>query len=139
MQPIRTLPHRINENKKIDEFEVKTVSATTSGNWRTRRCGLFRRRTHTDERNSGLGSPKNGCVEANDSFVDEKNALIFGVDHDGVVHMWNETSAQVLGYTKEEATGKGLLEFLETDPRVRALLRCATKGTTENSARKVEL
>lgn len=89
--------------------------------------------------NSGLGSLKNGHVEANNSFVDEANALVFGVDHDGIVNLWNETSAQVLGYTKEEATGKGLLEFLETDPRVSALLRCAMKGTTENSARKVEL
>jgi PAS domain S-box-containing protein len=42
-------------------------------------------------------------------FVDKANAPIFGIDIDGNVNEWNDKTAEITGYPKEEAMGKPLV------------------------------
>jgi PAS domain-containing protein len=43
-------------------------------------------------------------------LVDKANAPIFGIDTDGLVNEWNDKTAEITGYKKEEAWGKRLIE-----------------------------
>jgi PAS domain S-box-containing protein len=45
-----------------------------------------------------------------DKFIDSANAPIFGVDIEGRVNEWNSMTAEITGYSKEEALGKNLVE-----------------------------
>ena len=42
-------------------------------------------------------------------FVDKANAPIFGIDVNGNVNEWNDKTAEITGYKKEEAIGKPLV------------------------------
>jgi PAS domain S-box-containing protein len=45
------------------------------------------------------------------TFVDTAHALIFGVDANGLVNEWNNTSAEVMGFSREEMFGGNLVEM----------------------------
>ena len=64
-------------------------------------------------------------------FVDTANAPIFGIDADGNVNEWNDTTARITGFSKEEAMGKSLVEtFIDDDRKeaVNGVLRRALDG-----------
>lgn len=44
-----------------------------------------------------------------DKFIDSANAPIFGVDTEGRVNEWNAMTAEITGYSREEALGKDLV------------------------------
>ncbi len=44
-------------------------------------------------------------------LIDTANAPIFGIDVDGNVNEWNNKTAEITGYSKEEATNKPLVAF----------------------------
>ncbi len=46
------------------------------------------------------------------NLIERANAVIFGVDRNGYVNEWNEVTAAVTGYTKNEALGRKLPEFI---------------------------
>ncbi|KAL7578220.1 hypothetical protein ACA910_012643 [Epithemia clementina (nom. ined.)] len=51
-------------------------------------------------------------------FIDSANAPFFGVDCDGKVNEWNEKTAEITGYSKEEAFGCHLVQtFIVPDMR----------------------
>lgn len=41
-------------------------------------------------------------------LIDTANAPIFGIDIHGDVNEWNDKTAEITGYSKEEALGKSL-------------------------------
>ena len=43
-------------------------------------------------------------------FIETANAPIFGIDNQGLVNEWNQTSEKITGFKKEEVLGKGLVE-----------------------------
>ena len=43
-------------------------------------------------------------------LIDTANAPIFGIDREGRVNEWNRKTAQIMGYSKEEAMGNNLVE-----------------------------
>lgn len=55
-------------------------------------------------------------------FVDSANTLIFGIDLDGCVNEWNFKTAEITGYSREEAFGK---PFVDTfiDPSLQESVR----------------
>jgi PAS domain S-box-containing protein len=63
-------------------------------------------------------------------LVDSANAPIFGIDKDGKVNEWNFKTAEITGYSREEAFDKPLLAFIA--PRfkesVQEILDKALKG-----------
>ena len=69
-------------------------------------------------------------------FVETACAPIFGVDTSGMVNEWNDKSAELTGFPREEVLGKDLIELLigaESRDSVRQVLDCALLGKfTEN-------
>jgi PAS domain S-box-containing protein len=64
-------------------------------------------------------------------FIETANAPIFGIDADGKVNEWNQTSAKITGFKKEEVLGKDLVEtYITEDYRkaVKQVLDNALKG-----------
>ena len=64
-------------------------------------------------------------------LIDTANAPIFGIDTDGCVNEWNQRAAAIVGYPKEEALGKRLVEeFVAPDHRasVERVLKKALYG-----------
>jgi PAS domain S-box-containing protein len=64
-------------------------------------------------------------------FIETANAPIFGIDSKGLVNEWNETSAKITGFQKEEVLGKDLVEtYITEDYResVKQVLENALKG-----------
>jgi len=49
-------------------------------------------------------------------LIDTANAPIFGIDVDGDVNEWNDKTAEITGYTKEEAFDCGLVETFIVEP-----------------------
>ena len=45
-------------------------------------------------------------------FVDKANAPIFGIDVNGNVNEWNDKTAEITGYKKEEAIGTSLKNMI---------------------------
>jgi PAS domain S-box-containing protein len=43
-------------------------------------------------------------------FIETANAPIFGIDNQGLVNEWNQTSEKITGFKKEEVLGKDLVE-----------------------------
>jgi PAS domain S-box-containing protein len=43
-------------------------------------------------------------------FIETANSPIFGIDHQGLVNEWNQTSEKITGFKKEEVLGKNLLK-----------------------------
>ncbi|MBT3742021.1 MAG: PAS domain S-box protein, partial [Polaribacter sp.] len=43
-------------------------------------------------------------------FIETANAPIFGIDSQGLVNEWNQTSEKITGFTKQEVLGKNLLQ-----------------------------
>ena len=65
-------------------------------------------------------------------FIETANAPIFGIDVDGNVNEWNGMAASIVGFTKEETTGRNLVtNFISPDYRetVQQVLDDALKGT----------
>ena len=48
-------------------------------------------------------------------LVNKANALIFGIDNKGNVNIWNDKTVRLTGYSKEEALGKPVVDFLRSD------------------------
>jgi PAS domain S-box-containing protein len=64
-------------------------------------------------------------------FIETANAPIFGIDADGKVNEWNQTSEKITGFKKEEVLGKDLVEtYITKDYRkaVKQVLDNALKG-----------
>jgi PAS domain S-box-containing protein len=64
-------------------------------------------------------------------FIETANAPIFGIDADGKVNEWNQTSEKITGFKKEEVLGKDLVEtYITEDYRkaVKQVLDNALKG-----------
>jgi len=71
-----------------------------------------------------------------DQLIDTANAPIFGVDIDGNINEWNQMVGRITGYSKEEVSGKNLVENYITDEykaSVKDVLDNALAGTeTDN-------
>jgi PAS domain S-box-containing protein len=64
-------------------------------------------------------------------FIETANAPIFGIDADGKVNEWNQTSEKITGFKKEEVLGKDLVKtYITEDYRdaVKLVLDNALKG-----------
>ncbi|MFT4757338.1 MAG: PAS domain S-box-containing protein, partial [Vicingaceae bacterium] len=64
-------------------------------------------------------------------FIETANAPIFGIDADGKVNEWNQTSEKITGFKKEEVLGKDLVgTYITEDYRkaVKLVLDNALKG-----------
>jgi PAS domain S-box-containing protein len=64
-------------------------------------------------------------------FIETANAPIFGIDADGKVNEWNQTSEKITGFKKEEVLGKDLVETYITEDyckSVKQVLDNALKG-----------
>jgi PAS domain S-box-containing protein len=48
-------------------------------------------------------------------FIDTANAPIFGIDNQGLVNEWNQTSEDITGFTKNEVLGKDLVQTYITE------------------------
>jgi PAS domain S-box-containing protein len=48
------------------------------------------------------------------TFIDTANAPIFGIDADGLVNEWNNKSAAITGFAREEVLGKNLVQVFIT-------------------------
>ena len=46
------------------------------------------------------------------SFIDTANAPIFGINSQGLVNEWNNKSAAITGFSREEVLGKDLVKVL---------------------------
>ena len=44
------------------------------------------------------------------TFIDTANAPIFGIDANGLVNEWNNKSAAITGFAREEVLGKNLVQ-----------------------------
>ena len=44
------------------------------------------------------------------TFIDTANAPIFGIDADGLVNEWNNKSAAITGFSRDEVLGKNLVQ-----------------------------
>ncbi|MBT5328767.1 MAG: PAS domain-containing protein, partial [Gemmatimonadetes bacterium] len=70
---------------------------------------------------------------ANDlaQFIKTANAPIFGIDAEGRVNEWNQTSEKITGFKKEEVLGKDLVQGYITEDyqgAVKEVLDDALKG-----------
>ena len=64
-------------------------------------------------------------------FIETANAPIFGIDNQGLVNEWNQTSEKITGFKKEEVFGKNLVETYITknyQKSVRRVLYNALQG-----------
>ena len=48
-------------------------------------------------------------------FIETANAPIFGIDNEGLVNEWNQTSEDITGFTKNEVLGKNLVQTYITE------------------------
>jgi PAS domain S-box-containing protein len=48
-------------------------------------------------------------------FIETANAPIFGIDNEGLVNEWNQTSEKITGFTKDEVLGKDLVQTYITE------------------------
>ncbi|TXD46869.1 PAS domain S-box protein [Polaribacter sp. IC073] len=48
-------------------------------------------------------------------FIETANAPIFGIDSEGLVNEWNQTSVEITGYTKNDVLGKDLVQTYITE------------------------
>ena len=46
------------------------------------------------------------------TFIDTANAPIFGIDANGLVNEWNNKSAAITGFSREEVLGKNLVQVI---------------------------
>jgi len=70
------------------------------------------------------------------NLIDTANAPIFGIDKEGRVNKWNQRSADLVGYTTEEAMGKNFVqEFISPEYRsaVKAVLDDTLQGIVTSS------
>ncbi len=44
------------------------------------------------------------------TFIDTANAPIFGIDANGLVNEWNNKSAAITGFSREEVLGRNLVQ-----------------------------
>jgi PAS domain-containing protein len=47
------------------------------------------------------------------TFIDTANAPIFGIDANGLVNEWNNKSAAITGFSREEVLGRNLIQVLK--------------------------
>jgi PAS domain S-box-containing protein len=65
-------------------------------------------------------------------FIETANAPIFGIDNQGLVNEWNQTSEDITGFTKNEVLGKDLVQTYITEDyqeAVKKVLDNALLGT----------
>ena len=48
------------------------------------------------------------------TLIDTANAPIFGIDDQGLVNVWNNKSAEITGFSREEVLGKDLVQVTAT-------------------------
>ena len=66
-------------------------------------------------------------------LIDTANAPIFGIDGAGCINEWNQKTAAITGYSKEDVLGRDLLDSLitaEYREEVGAMLRSTLQGAT---------
>ena len=64
-------------------------------------------------------------------FIETANAPIFGIDSEGMVNEWNQTSEKITGFTKKEVLGQDLVKRYITSAyqtKVKKVLDNALKG-----------
>ena len=64
-------------------------------------------------------------------FIETANAPIFGVDCNGRVNEWNNKMTELLGYTKEEASGEAFAEIVRSEEdrvTVKSIFASALRG-----------
>ena len=57
-------------------------------------------------------------------LIDTANAPIFGIDTLGKVNEWNTKASSLLGYSKDEAMGQGLVQRFITEDYRPPWMRC---------------
>ena len=65
------------------------------------------------------------------TFIDTANAPIFGIDANGLVNEWNNKSAEITGFSRQEVLGRDLVQvYISPEYRasVNQVLQCALKG-----------
>lgn len=48
------------------------------------------------------------------TLIDTANAPIFGIDAQGLVNVWNSKTAEITGFSREEALGQDLLQVIHS-------------------------
>ena len=48
------------------------------------------------------------------TLIDTANAPIFGIDAQGLVNVWNTKTAEITGFSRDEALGKDLLQVFRS-------------------------
>jgi PAS domain S-box-containing protein len=64
---------------------------------------------------------KTSLAQELQTFIDTANAPIFGIDADGLVNEWNNKSAAITGFSREEVLGKNLVEVCPANISQRCL------------------
>jgi len=67
------------------------------------------------------------------TFIDTANAPIFGIDANGMVNEWNNMSAQITGFTRDEVMGQSLVNVYITEE-----YRASVKEVLDNALRGKE-
>ena len=68
-------------------------------------------------------------------LVDTANAPIFGIDTEGLVNEWNDKTAEITGFSREEAFDKPLVSTFIVEklrPSVQEILDNALQGMTSH-------
>lgn len=72
-------------------------------------------------------------------LIDTANAPIFGIDVDGNVNEWNKKTAEITGYTKEEAMNKPLVSTFIVDKLREAVQEVMDKALCGNETSNYDL
>ncbi len=72
-------------------------------------------------------------------FIDSANAPIFGVDKEGRVNEWNAMTAEITGFSKEDALGKDLVDTYIRDEHKESVASVLALALTGESTANYEL
>jgi PAS domain S-box-containing protein len=67
------------------------------------------------------------------SLIENANAVILGVDENGLVNEWNKQTALLTGYSKHDLIGKKLIDFVEGTTRQHIVQKYITHVLSGNS------
>lgn len=115
---------------KTNEFRFLLVNATTRRNAENRIIGVVgvaQDVTEAAQRDRAVSAMANELRQ----LVDTANAPIFGIDVKGRVNEWNDKTAEITGYSKDEAVNKPLVSTFivpKLRPSVQKVLDNALQG-----------
>lgn len=72
------------------------------------------------------------------SLIENANAVIIGVDENGLVNEWNKQAALVTGYAKNNLIGKKLIDFVEGEKRQQVVKKYVAHVLSGNSIELTE-